>query len=153
MENAFGLAIAGEVGELRRFVVHLIEHQLHFPMLVDLVLAGIEIDARFFAGETIDQHIGIAIVVEVVDEGEEVVGVIVVGFVGAGFLVAGGFVDLVLLGEVRAFIPPRAGDDVHFAVFVEVGEVGAFAIELVVERNSFFQVSSPCRPSLGATVK
>ena len=46
--------------------------------------------------------------------------------------------------EIGAFIPERAGDDVHFAVVIEVAEVCAFAPELVGELDflegvDFFQ--------------
>ncbi len=133
VEDTFGFAVAVEVGELGGFVVDLVVDFGHGPVLVDTVGAGVYINAGVGAGEAVDEVVGEFVVVEVVDEGEEVVGVFVVGEVGAFDLLAGGFVDFVAFGEVGAFVPEWAGDDVDFAVGVEVGEVGAFAVELVGE--------------------
>ena len=44
--------------------------------------------------------------------------------------------------EVRAFPPVRAGDDVHFAVVIEIAEAGPFAPELVGKLNFFKAVNA-----------
>ena len=80
----------------------------------------------FLAGEADDDDIGPVVVVHVVGEGEEVIGV-------AGDVERLRRVVFVAVGVVWAGVPVRAVDDVHHAVVIEVAESGAFGEELVAE--------------------
>ena len=92
----------------------------------DGCFTGVEVEAGFFAGEAEDEDVVFLVGVEVVDVGEEVVGVAVdvedFGFVVGVFFLEGG-----------AFPPEGAGDDVGFGVAVDVTDGGAFGVEVGVE--------------------
>ena len=81
VENAVGLAVAVEVGELRRLIVHHVKHHRRLPRLVlsRPILPGIGINLGEFAGKTVDQVIVVPVAVEVVHEREKrIVRIIVV---------------------------------------------------------------------------
>src|SRR5712675_2025288 len=68
-----GLAVAVDVGEGRRFVVHDIEDDMLLP--VALAAARIFIPCSLFAGEGVGQNVGPTVVIEVVSEGEKIIGI------------------------------------------------------------------------------
>ena len=118
-------AVAGDVGEDGRFVVHHIGDEVHGPWFV-VVRAGIQIQPRFLAGEAEDEDVVPFVGVEIVDVGEEVVGVaidrknlrLVVG---------------VLLFKSRSFPPKRPRDDIRFAVAIDVADGGTLGVKVTVE--------------------
>src|SRR5439155_5279661 len=143
--NNLRFAVPGEVGESRRFVVRHVEDDVLLPMAVAAL--GILVPSGNFTGKPEDENVVPAVLVEIVGEGEEIVGVSVIAAECAfealdGLLLAvgvllleslcGGIIFVAYL-EVRPFIPVGAGDDVHFAVVIEIAEVGSFTPELVVE--------------------
>ena len=74
MEDQLGLAVAGEVGELRGFVVDDRVGKVPLPILATFALR-VEVPVRLGAGEPDDEDVGPLIAVEVVREGEEVLRV------------------------------------------------------------------------------
>ena len=108
------------------------------------------IPCREFARKSEDQNVVPTVLVEIVSEGEKVVRIRVVDAQRAfeafdGLLLAFGrfFVErlrrgiiFVALLEIRSFIPIGTGDDVRFAVVIEVAEVCPFRPELVAEPGS-----------------
>src|SRR6266542_81652 len=137
--------VAGEVGERRRFVVGHIENDVLLPMT--FAALRVLIPGGDITGETENQNVVPAVLVEIAGEGKKVVRISVVaaerpfkavdGLLSAlGVLFLEGLrrrIIFVAFLEVRPFIPERARNDVPFAVVVEVAEVRALAPELVAE--------------------
>src|SRR6266480_2358886 len=112
-----------------------------------LAAFGIFIPNGRFAWETEDQNVVPTVLVEIVSESEKVVRIRVVdaqrafeAFDGLLFAFGRFFVErlrrgiiFVALLEIRSLIPIRAGDDVRFAVVIEVAEVCPFRPVLVAE--------------------
>src|SRR5215470_10272115 len=115
------------------------------PMAV--TAARVFIPCRLFAGEAVGKDVGPAVVIKIVRESEEVIGVRVIdaerafktrqGLFGAvGFLAfESGFggIELVAVCEAGPLIPIGPGGDIVNAVVVEIAEGSAFSPELVVE--------------------
>ena len=118
-------AIACDVGEDGRFVVHHISDDVHGPGLV-VMGAGVQVHARLFAGETEDEDVVLLVRVEVLDVGEEVVRVAIDA--ENLWLVVG-----VLLFKRGPLPPERTGDDVWLAIAIDVTDGGAFGIKLAVQ--------------------
>src|SRR5215831_16662478 len=118
-------------------------------MLLPMALAAtwIFIPGRFFAGKGEGENVRPAVVIKIIGESEEVVGVSVTNSVGSfetseGFFGAVGFlalesgigrVELVAVREAGSLIPIRPGGDIDYSVVIEIAEGRAFGPELVVE--------------------
>jgi hypothetical protein len=118
-------------------------------MLLPVAFAALRIfvPGGDFTGETENQYVVPAVLVEIVGECEKVVRVGIVGAKGPfetleGFFRAIGFLQFerlrgrivfVALPKVRPLPPIGTGNDVQLAVVIEVAEVGAFAPEFVGE--------------------
>ena len=115
-------AVAVDIAPHRRLVADVLQGRMLLPMSV---LAGrVLVPEALFARERHAEDVRIAVAVEVVDIGEEVLGI------AAWLRDLDGHV-LVFLGEVRALEPPWAGHNVHLPVLVEVAVIRAFGVELV----------------------
>lgn len=90
--------------------------------------AGILKPRGIDAGKAEDENIVPPVAVEIVDEGEEVIGV-------AQRIPRNGGVNVVANFEVGPLPPIRAGDGVEFTIVVEIAEGGALAEKLIVERK------------------
>src|SRR5206468_1510025 len=74
--NDLRFAVPGEVGERRRFIIRHVEDDVLLP--VSLAAFGILIPGGNFTGKPEDENVVPAVPVEIVSEGEEIVGVSVV---------------------------------------------------------------------------
>jgi hypothetical protein len=99
-------AVAGDVGEDGRFVVHHVGDDVHGPGFV-VVRAGIQVEPRFLAGEAEDEDVVLLVGVEIVDVGEEVVRVAIDA---EDLRLVVGVLSKVFKG--RPFPPKRPRDDV-----------------------------------------
>src|SRR3954451_21022440 len=79
-----------------------------------------------FAGKADNDNIRPAVMIDIVRKCEEVFGIL-------RDVKWHSFVVFVPLGELRAGVPIWTGDDVHYAVVIEVAEVGALAEKLIGE--------------------
>src|SRR5437660_9862276 len=98
-----------------RFVIGDLQDQVALPVLV--LALGVFVPGGVFAGEADDEDVSPAVAVEVVGEGEEILG-IPVRIVGLGHEIFASVLVFFASGEVGAFVPVGADDDVHLAVFV-----------------------------------
>src|ERR1043166_2315531 len=148
--NNLRLAIARDVAPLRRFIVHHIEDLVPRPMLraiARLLAFGILEPRSVRAGETVNQNVIPAVLVEVVGERKEIVRVSVVlpkRALKARHRDLRNLAELERLlpriilmphFEVRPFPPIRTRHHVHFPVVIEVPNVRAFAPELIAQLN------------------
>src|SRR6266567_412575 len=81
MKNDLWLSVAGQVTELRRFVIDNIEDFVPDPMLGSIrgrLAFWILIPGRILAGKTVNQDIIPAVFVEIVSECKEIIGIGVV---------------------------------------------------------------------------
>ena len=143
--NDVRFPVAIDVRKRRRFVVHLIVNDVPLPRTF-LTLRILK-PRRLLAGEAIDQNIRPAVRVEIAHKGEEIVRVSVLrpkrpleAWNGFLFSVGTGASERLLRRiklmprlEIRPFIPIRPGDDVHFAIAIEVPEARALAPEMFAE--------------------
>jgi hypothetical protein len=142
------LAVPGQIGERRRFVVGLIENLVANP--VALFAFRVLVPGRVRTRKANDQNVVPPVVVEVVDPGEEVVRVLVLASERSlESRDADGRhrselqrkrrlrrIVFAPLLEVGTLPPPRPGDDVVHAVVVQIAEGGAFAPELIVQLDA-----------------
>ena len=105
------------------------------------------IPGSFFTRKGVGEDVGPTVVIEIVGEGEKVVGVGVVGAVsafetGEGFFGAIAFlafesriggIDFVTICEGRSFVPIRPGDDVVNTIVIEIAKVGALGPKVLGE--------------------
>ena len=121
VEDQLGLSVAGDISEAGGFIVDCRMHQVFLPLPIGFT-PGVFKPVHRLAGPFIDQDVVIAIGVDVVDHGDEVVGV-------AGGLEGLDGIERVLVLEVRALVPMGSVDGVHFSVLVEVTVARAFSVE------------------------
>ena len=113
LAHQLGPAVADEIRKVGRLVVDALEHHVLWP--VPSRPAWVLVPRRVLAGEADHQHVVPAVGVEVVHEGEEVVGV-------HARLERCRRIQLVHLRELRALVPERTRHDVGLAVPVEVAK-------------------------------
>jgi hypothetical protein len=122
VEDQIGLSVAGDVGERGRLIADAFEDVVLLPVVLPVGIAGVLVPICVGAGEADDEDIGPAVVVEVVNEGEEVLRV------GQRLLALDGH-ERPLHRELWPVVDERAGDQVMVTIFVKVAEVRAFAVE------------------------
>lgn len=122
--DQFRLAVAVYVGPSGRFVAAVVNGKVFLPG--PALGTGVLVPKSVFAGESHLEHVQPAITVEIAREREEVVRVAV-------RIDRFGLVDFVPHLEVGPLEPPGSGDDVYFAVVVEIAYIRPFAVELVGE--------------------
>ena len=139
--DELGPLVAHDVRELRRLVADLVEDLVLRPVPGVPLGARVLVDEGRRAGEADREDVVPAVAVEVVDPGEEVVGV--------PFAVLRlRRVDLVLLLELRPREPVGAVHDVDVAVPIQVAGADAFGVVLVRESLAIERVDDEV-PGLG----
>jgi hypothetical protein len=119
--NKLGFAVAGDVGEHRRFVVDHLSHEVHRPGGV-VMHTRIQVQPCLLAGESKHQDVIFPVGVEIVNIGEEVIRV---PLDAEGL----GRVERLLLLEGRSLPPEWPGDDVRLAVAIDVADCGSLGVK------------------------
>ncbi len=125
LADEIGLAVAGDVREGGRLVVHAAEGDVLVPV-ARVRLARVLVPASRLPGKPDHEDVRPAVPVDVVGEREKVVGV-ALHLEGLRRVVG------VSLLERGPLVPVGTRDEVRVAVLVEVREVGALAVELLRE--------------------
>ena len=117
------------------------------PLPVSFASFRIFIPGGVLSGETVDQNVRPAVIIEIIGEDEKSFRIGVVDakppfeardglFGGITFFQLESRVgrrELMSFLEIGPFVPEGAGDNVYFSIVIEVGEVRAFSPEFVGE--------------------
>ena len=127
------LSVTGQIDESRRLIVDLGEHRVPDPPL--LASRWIEVEVGRCVRQPVSQHIVPAVTINVVHEREKIIRRVIVLFPESALEPRQHFlrpirlldlkrrlrrVELVSLGEVRAFPPIRPVDDIRFPIAIEI---------------------------------
>ena len=128
--DKFGALITDQVHELRRFVADRIKNPVTRPKLIEFVFSRILKDEAGSAGQACGQDVVPAITVEIVDPGEEVIGI-------AAPILRFWRIDLMANRKLGAFPPVGTVYDIGLAVAVQVAKASPFRKVVAGELLSF----------------